>query len=98
MISHHHFDHTSGLPAVVAEDITIVTPAVNKAFLDQILTAPRTLAPKECIPQAGSVAQLGPAAGSMLLFELPLETIENRPLELEIEGEEGETLVYELDI
>jgi len=23
--SHHHFDHTSGLPAVVAEGITIVT-------------------------------------------------------------------------
>ena len=27
VISHHHFDHTSGLPAVVAEGITIVTPA-----------------------------------------------------------------------
>ena len=25
VISHHHFDHTSGLPAVVAEGITIVT-------------------------------------------------------------------------
>ena len=33
VISHHHFDHTSGLPAVVAEGITIVTPEVNKAFL-----------------------------------------------------------------
>ena len=32
VISHHHFDHTSGLPAVVAEGITIVTPEVNKAF------------------------------------------------------------------
>ena len=45
VISHHHFDHTSGLPAVVAEGITIVTPKVNERFLEQALGAPRTLAP-----------------------------------------------------
>jgi hypothetical protein len=58
----------------------------------------RTLDPDECIPEAGSVAQLGPSAGSMLLFQLPLETTENRPLELEMEAENGETLTFELDI
>jgi hypothetical protein len=58
----------------------------------------RTLAPKECIPEAGSVAQLGPTAASMLLFQLPLDITENRPLELEIEGEGGEKLTFELDI
>jgi hypothetical protein len=60
--------------------------------------APRTLNPDECIPEAGSVAQLGPTAGSMLLFRFPLETTENRPLELELEGESGEKLTFELDI
>jgi glyoxylase-like metal-dependent hydrolase (beta-lactamase superfamily II) len=45
VISHHHFDHTSGLPAVVAEGITIVTPEVNRNFLLTALSAPRTLAP-----------------------------------------------------
>jgi hypothetical protein len=45
----------------------------------------RTLPPNECIPQAGSVAQQGPTAGSMLLFKLPLSNTENRPLELEIQ-------------
>jgi len=45
VISHHHFDHTSGLAAVVAEGITIVTPQVNKSFLEGALSAPRTLAP-----------------------------------------------------
>jgi hypothetical protein len=60
--------------------------------------APRTLDPDECIPEAGSVAQLGPSAGSMLLFQLPIGTTENRPLELELEGESGETLTFELDI
>ena len=43
--SHHHFDHSSGLPAVVAEGITIITHEVNKAFLEKALNAPRTLAP-----------------------------------------------------
>jgi hypothetical protein len=60
--------------------------------------SPRTLNPEECIPEAGSVAQLGPTAGSMLLFQLPLANTENRPLELELEGEDGETLTFELDI
>jgi hypothetical protein len=53
--------------------------------------------PDQCIPEAGSVAQLGPSAATMLLFRLPLENTENRPLELEIEGEE-ESLTFELDI
>ena len=60
--------------------------------------SPRTLEPAECIPEAGSVAQLGPSAGSMLLFQFPLETTENRPLELEMEAENGETLTFELDL
>jgi hypothetical protein len=58
----------------------------------------RTLEPDECIPKAGSVAQLGPSAGSMLLFKLPLTTTENRPLELEIEDAQAEKRTFELDI
>jgi hypothetical protein len=65
---------------------------------NQFAYQPRTLDPEECIPQAGSVAQLGPSAGSLLLFRLPLENTENRPLELELEGEDGEQLTFELDI
>jgi glyoxylase-like metal-dependent hydrolase (beta-lactamase superfamily II) len=45
IISHHHFDHTGGIAGVVAEGITIVTPEVNKAFLEKALSGPRTLAP-----------------------------------------------------
>src|ERR671924_306451 len=59
---------------------------------------PKELLPEQCIPEAGSVAQLGPTAGSMLLFKLPLQTTENRPLELEIEGEGDEHLTFELDL
>jgi hypothetical protein len=55
------------------------------------------LPPQECEPVAGSVAQLGPTAGSMLLFRLPLTTTENRPLELEITAG-AQTRRVELDI
>jgi hypothetical protein len=59
---------------------------------------PKVLAPNECIPEIGSVAQLGPTAGAMLLFRLPLANTEYRPLELEIEGPGGGHLTYDLDI
>jgi glyoxylase-like metal-dependent hydrolase (beta-lactamase superfamily II) len=45
ILTHHHFDHSSGLPAIVAEGATIITQDVNKAFLLKSLSAPRTLAP-----------------------------------------------------
>ena len=56
------------------------------------------LLPDECIPEEGSVAQLGPSAGSMLLFRLPLQNTEYRTLELEIQGEGEDHLTFELDI
>jgi glyoxylase-like metal-dependent hydrolase (beta-lactamase superfamily II) len=45
VLSHHHFDHTSGIAAVVAEGITIVTGEPNKQFFEDALSGPRTLAP-----------------------------------------------------
>ena len=65
---------------------------------------PRTLLPGDCIPADGSVAQLGPTSASMLLFEFPLESTENRPLELKIGGPfdyatgERESKTVELDL
>jgi glyoxylase-like metal-dependent hydrolase (beta-lactamase superfamily II) len=52
IVSHHHFDHTSGLPAAVAEGITIVTHENNKTFFERALSAPRTLAP-DAIAKSG---------------------------------------------
>jgi glyoxylase-like metal-dependent hydrolase (beta-lactamase superfamily II) len=45
ILTHHHFDHSSGLPAIVAEGATIITHDVNKSFLEKALGARRTLAP-----------------------------------------------------
>ena len=64
---------------------------------------PRELAPGECIPENGSVAQQGPTAGAMLLYDFPLENTENRPLELEVTSpataeHESETKRFHLDL
>lgn len=42
--------------------------------------------PQNCMPRTGSLAELGPASGALLLFELPLANTENRPLTLHIQG------------
>jgi hypothetical protein len=65
---------------------------------------PITLEPGDCIPEEGSLANAGPTSGALLMFELPLEAVENLPLELVVndgfdpaEGEPDE-LLFELDI
>jgi hypothetical protein len=45
-----------------------------------------------CIPEPGSLAAAGPTNGALLIFKLPLDALENRPLDLIIESpplEEG---------
>jgi glyoxylase-like metal-dependent hydrolase (beta-lactamase superfamily II) len=75
VISHHHFDHTSGLPAVVAEGITIVTPEVNKAFFMTALSAPRTLAP-DSMSKSGKKPVIDPIVGDKRVFQDATRTFE----------------------
>ena len=75
VISHHHFDHTSGLPAVVAEGITIVTPEVNKAFLMNALSAPRTLAP-DSMSKSGKKPVIEGFTGDKRVFQDATRTFE----------------------
>ncbi len=43
--THHHFDHSGGLRAVVADGIPIITNEQNKAFYEQVWKNPHTLEP-----------------------------------------------------
>ena len=45
---------------------------------------PASLKHKACVPKDGSLAGSAPTSGSLLVFRLPLDTLENRPLDLEI--------------
>jgi glyoxylase-like metal-dependent hydrolase (beta-lactamase superfamily II) len=75
VISHHHLDHTSGLSAVVAEGITIVTPAVNKAYLMNALSAPRTLAP-DSMSRSGKKPVVDGFVGDKKVFQDATRTFE----------------------
>lgn len=57
----------------------------------------RELARDDCIPEAGSAAASGPVSGSLLVFQMPNASLENRPLELEIHAP-GEPRTIELDL
>jgi hypothetical protein len=60
--------------------------------------SPRTLAKQECLPPAGSAAQLGPAQALMILFKLPLSNTENRPLEFDVQSPTGQSQTVDLDL
>ena len=75
VISHHHADHSSGLSAVVAEGITIVTPAVNKAYLMNALSAPRTLAP-DALSRSGKKPVVDGFEGDKKVFQDATRTFE----------------------
>ena len=40
--SHHHFDHSGGIRAAVAEGLTVVTHEGNAAFIEEIVKRPHT--------------------------------------------------------
>jgi hypothetical protein len=42
----------------------------------------RPLKQNACIPKSGTLPASGPTNGSLLIFKLPLQTLENRPLDL----------------
>lgn len=41
--THHHYDHSGGIRAYVAEGASIITADINKPFYEQTFKAPRTL-------------------------------------------------------
>jgi glyoxylase-like metal-dependent hydrolase (beta-lactamase superfamily II) len=68
VLSHHHFDHTSGIGAVVAEGITIVTHEVNQKFFENALSGPRTLAP-DAMSRSGKKAVIETVSGKRVFTD-----------------------------
>lgn len=59
---------------------------------------PTVVGPGETLPREDSSGALGSAQGALLLFKVTYQSLGNRPLELEIEGEDGESAHVDLDI
>ncbi len=43
--SHHHFDHSGGIRAAVAEGLTVITHEGNAAFIEEVVKRPHTRVP-----------------------------------------------------
>ena len=72
----------------------VIDTAVNPFAYD-----PAPLGPGQLIPPPNSPPSDNTIQGSLLLFKIPVESLGNRPLELEIESERGgDNAVVDLDV
>lgn len=73
--THHHIDHTGGIAAVAAEGITIVAHESAKAFYEQALGTPRTLAP-DALAQSKRKVKVEAFSGNKRVFQDATRTLE----------------------
>jgi Metallo-beta-lactamase superfamily len=45
VLTHHHNDHSGGMRAYVAEGVTVIVPSQSRAFFEQVVRGPRSIAP-----------------------------------------------------
>jgi hypothetical protein len=73
-----------------ASDFTVIDTQGNRfkplpiPATDVFAYQPVALKHLACIPKRGSLASSGPTNGALLIFKLPLKSLENRPLDLQI--------------
>jgi glyoxylase-like metal-dependent hydrolase (beta-lactamase superfamily II) len=51
--THHHFDHTAGMRAAIAEGMTVITQTGNKEWVENMARRPHTLQPDYLTKNAG---------------------------------------------
>jgi glyoxylase-like metal-dependent hydrolase (beta-lactamase superfamily II) len=54
--THHHFDHSGGLRAAIAEGLTVIAHEANRTFYQHIATRPSTIAPDALAKQPKPLA------------------------------------------
>jgi hypothetical protein len=95
-------DNVGDDPAALPETMTVIdilkeTYYPIESESPYALRLGTTIGPDEEAPAIDSTAEAGPIEGSMVLYAIPDETTEYRPLKLVIPGEDGPAEV-ELDI
>jgi hypothetical protein len=61
VLTHHHMDHTGGMRAYVAEGATVIVPDQDKAYFEQVVKAPHTIAPDALAKQTKPATIMGVA-------------------------------------
>ncbi len=56
------------------------------------------VAPGDLFPPVGSPADEGPIGGALILFKIPIASLQNRPFELIIEGPETDPVEAEISL
>jgi glyoxylase-like metal-dependent hydrolase (beta-lactamase superfamily II) len=74
--THHHFDHASGLPYMVAEGLTIVTHELNRPLLERAMSAPRTLGTDALAKKAGAKPRFDTVTGDRKVMRDATRTLE----------------------
>jgi glyoxylase-like metal-dependent hydrolase (beta-lactamase superfamily II) len=87
--THHHWDHSGGLRAVLSAGVPVVTQAGNVAFVRGISTARKTVTPDQLarrlgparipVPPISGVADslvLGSGEGQIVIYRLPTAHVE----------------------
>jgi len=82
--THHHWDHTSGLRAYLAAGVPVLIHNRSTGFVEQIASAPKTVAPDELSRAGGARAvrgvgdslTVGTGAGRVVLYGLPTVHVE----------------------
>jgi hypothetical protein len=93
-------------PLTAATDVTITDTQENSyipifpASSNPYIYKAGTVAPKEHLPIADSIAFEGPTQGALLLFKIKTVSLDNRPLKIKIvdPDDSAETATAELDV
>lgn len=72
--THHHFDHSGGLRAAIAEGLTVVTSELNQAYFEAAYAAPHAIAPDRMA--RGNAAAKFQTVGDKLVISDATRTIE----------------------
>lgn len=78
VVTHHHFDHSGGIRAAIAEGLTLVTHALNKPFFEELAQRKHSIVQDELAkrPQAPKIetvadsADIKDATQEMMLFKI----------------------------
>ena len=97
--------NTTDKPIAPANDFEIVDTQENvyrpipiDTDINPFAYKPDPIGPKGLLPEPDSVASETTIQGSMLLFKLKTESLQNRPLELHFTGSDGTEGVVNLDV